>query len=171
MSKEVSMNVRPIASIALALILAAGCQPAPEVGGLSAEDEAAIRALFANFVEAEKAGDWDAAIGMMTDDVVILPNQQPAIEGRAALREWIAQFPDMRIEELNATIEGLDGRGDLAFLWGKYSETFRMGAMEEPIALVGKFVWIVRRQADGSWRIAVGISNSDRPMEPGGPET
>ncbi len=165
------MKVRSIASVALTLILAAGCQPAPEAGGLAAEDEAAIRALQANFLEAEKAGDWDAAMGMMTDDVVILPNEQPAIEGRAALREWMAQFPDMKIEELSTTIERLDGRGDLAFLWGKYSETYRMGAMDAPIALVGKFVWIVRKEADGSWRIAVGISNTDRPMERGGPET
>jgi ketosteroid isomerase-like protein len=33
----------------------------------------------------------------------------------------------------------------------------------EPVDLEGKYVWILKKQADGSWLVTVGISNSNQP--------
>ncbi len=155
------MISRSMCLMALVTIIA-GCRTAPESIGLSAEDEAAIRARFAEFADAERAGDWDAVLGMMTDDVVLLPNEQPAIQGRSALQQWMAQFPGLTFEELTVTVEAVEGRGDLAVVWGRYYESYRLEAMDEILEEAGKFVWALRRQADGSWGLAIGIANADQ---------
>lgn len=160
------MMLRSICLPALTATLTAACGTAPETAGLSTEEEANIRLLIAQFADAERAGDWDAVLNMMTEDVVFLPNEQPAIEGRAALREWMAQFTDLTFEELNVRVETVVGRGDLAVVWGRYDESYMLDAMAEPLEEAGKFVWVLRKQADGSWRVAIAIVNSD-PL-PGG---
>lgn len=56
----------------------------------------------------------------------------------------------------NALIEyGVDG--DLAYQVG----TFAVRGTPQPEE--GKFVNVLKRQADGSWKVAVSIFNSDRP--------
>ncbi len=73
----------------------------------------------------------------------------------------MAQFPGLTFEELDVTVEAVEGRADLAVVWGRYTESYRLEAMDELLEAAGKFVWVLRKQADGSWGIAIGIANAD----------
>ncbi len=159
------MRTRMRLFVALALAFAAAaCQPlAQEVAGLSEEDLAAIRTMVDELQTAELEGDWEAVSGFLTEDFVYMPSNLPMMETRAAWLSWVETL-GISIEELTLTPLAIEGRGDLAYLSGTISEVFTVGESAEPIESSAKFVWILKKQADGSWLIDLGIWNSDAPM-------
>jgi len=140
----------------------AACQPG--VGPLSADEKTAIRETAAAYHEAAMAKDWDAVSEFYTEDAVVMPPNQPAVQGRAAIREWYANFPP--VTELELPIGEIDGRRDLAFARGAYKLTMMIEGAPETIADRGKNLAIWRKQTDGSWRIAIDTFNSDLPLPP-----
>jgi uncharacterized protein (TIGR02246 family) len=141
----------------------AACQvPAPEVGPLSEEDVAAIKASPDAFAKTVLAGDWAAYAALYTEDGVFMPPNMPVVEGRAAIQAWMEPFPPFTQYEL--TIVQIDGRGNLAFVRGTYSMTLIVEGTPEPIHDIGKYVEIWRKQQDGKWLLALDIWNSDLPL-------
>lgn len=150
-----------LAIIALA-VASAACQPAQPAGPLSDEDVAAIRGMFDSLLEAERAGDWDVVATVFSEDAVFMMPDQPTVEGLAAWRAMVDEMQPV-IHALDAEVAEIDGRADLAFMRGTYTETWSFAGAEEPVDLVGKFLWILEKQADGRWLCTVAISNSDQP--------
>ena len=97
---------------------------------------------------------------MYTENAVFMPPHQPAVQGRAALRGWMASFP--RVSRFSLTIDEIDGRADLAYVRGSYAMTLHPEGAPGPIDDVGKFIEIRKRQPDGSWLLAADIFNSDK---------
>ena len=117
-------------------------------------DEQAIRDLIALWHRATAAGDVDTVLDLMTDDVVFLSAGQPPMQGRAAfergLRGLLAQH---RIESSHEVREiGIDG--DLAYSWTDLDIRVipRAGGTAPP-ARSGSTLSVLRRQADGRWRM------------------
>jgi ketosteroid isomerase-like protein len=96
---------------------------------------------------------------MLTDDVVFLPPNAPAIAGKKAVeslyRTFFAQF---NIEH-KATTEEIQVNGDWAFAWGGETLTLIPVAGGPQAQLQGKGMSILKRQPDGSWRFSRGINN------------
>jgi uncharacterized protein (TIGR02246 family) len=169
---EEPMRTRRLVSLAAAsLVGSAACQPVDtETGGapeetaaapaeLSAADLEAIRAVDAAATEAGVAGDFNAFAALYTEDAALLAPNLPAIEGRAAIRDYWASVPPMTAFEIE--IDEIVGRGDLAYVRGRYTLELSPPGAPEPVRDEGKFIEIRRRQADGSWPLAVDIYNSD----------
>jgi uncharacterized protein (TIGR02246 family) len=154
---------RKLSFVVVALTaVSAGCQPAvQEAGPLSDADVAEIHGVIDALREANLAGDWDAAAALFADDAVFMMPDRPALEGKAAWRASVAAMQPT-VHALTVHVDEIEGRGDLAYTRGTYSETVSVGA-NEPVDFEGKYVWILRRQADGSWLLTVGISNSNQP--------
>lgn len=144
---------------ALALTLFA-CQPA--AAPLSDAEVAAVRAASDAWEENARASDWDAVTALYTEDATLMPPNTESVQGRAAIQAFWEAFPPA--SELELTSEEVDGRGDLAFERGSYSLTLMIEGMSEPVPDSGKYIVILRRQADGSWLIAADIFNSDLPL-------
>ncbi len=159
------MKARTMVLAALALGLAgSACQPpAQETGGLSEKDVVAIRNVLDSIIEADLAGDWAAAAAFATEDFVYMGANQPIIEGKAGWQTHVESY-NVSFIDLSVTQVEIDGRDDLAYLRGAYSQTFTLGDSTEPTEDIGKFLWILRKQPDGSWLLALSISNSDLPL-------
>jgi len=164
MRRTVAFTALPVALTALMFMAPlAACQaPAPEVGPLSEEDVAAIKASSAAFVEAVLAGDWAAVAAFYTEDAVLMFPSEPVVEGRMAVQAFFELFPS--VTQFEPTIVQIDGRGDLAFVRATYSMTILVEGTPEPTHDAGKYVEIWRKQPDGKWLLAVDISNSDLPL-------
>jgi ketosteroid isomerase-like protein len=65
----------------------------------------------------------------------------------------------------------IDGRGDLAFERSAFVVSFIPEGVTEPTTNPGKYLNIWRKQADGSWLIAINIWNSDLPLTEAGSGT
>lgn len=141
------------------------CQPPAQeikISPLSAEDIAAIKALGPAMDQTALAGDWDALFTLMTEDVMLIMPNMAAIQGRDVCKSWVESM-GMTITEHRIEFVEIDGCGGLAFARGSYAETVIYEGFEEPNEDVGKILTIVRKQSDGSWKIAIWMVNSELP--------
>jgi len=159
-----------LAMIGGAAVLTA-CSPQAEQADVVAEgpdetaDLDAIHALLEQVAQADMSGDVEGLIAHYTDDVVSMPPDLPAMAGKDALRAYYQEaFSQLSIEALEMTPEETHVAGDWAFSRGKFEETVVPSA-GDPFDVVGKFLFIFRREADGSWKIARLIGNMDAPRQ------
>ena len=153
--------MRRLVFAVLSLALLTGCQPG--VAPLTDEDIAALNNLTAAFVQATLAGDCDASNAVLAENAVLLPQDEPMIEGRAAMIA-ACEAEEATVQDFTITSAQIDGYGDLAFDRGTWSETLVFEGMTEPLTLSGKYVLVSRKQADGSWLWTVLIWNLDAPL-------
>lgn len=148
----------------LAAVLAAAfaaCQAPPPPAGLTEEDRAAITALRDAYAQNTLAGDWAAVAELYAEDAVYAPSQEPAKQGLAAIQEYLeGSAPASAFTISSVTTDGL---GDLAFDFGSYSITLAPEGAE-PVTNTGHYLVVLRKQADGSWKLTHAVSNSDQPM-------
>ena len=136
------------------------CQPAPAL--LSDADIAAIHASADSFTANALARRDSANAAHYSETAVFMPPNQPAVEGRAAIRAWFEAFPP--ISAFSLTPLEIVGRGDLAYERGTYALTIAASGKTPAMPDHGKYLAVRRRHADGSWLMTVDIFNSDVPL-------
>ena len=149
-------------SFAFVILSACGQPPAPPAApSFGQEDQAAIRATTdAALAIANGSQDWDEYVAVYyAPDATVLPPNAEAVHGRAAISAFLAAFPP--ITTFTAEMVTVEGNGDLAYVHGRYH--LDMSTPDGPQADDGKYIEVWKRQADGSWKIAYEIFNSDLP--------
>lgn len=146
--------------VSLALLSVIACQPSG-TSALSEADVAAIEATSQTWLEAARASDWAAVAATYTADAVLMPPNEPAVEGRSNIQAWFEAYPPT--SEIDVGSVEIEGRGDLAFVRGTFLVTITPEGMD-PITDSGKYFEIRRRQADGSWLISRDMFSSDLPV-------
>jgi len=161
--------------LAVAVVLASACRPAPREGlpagadaalaPLSAADQAAIRATDTAFATAAGAGDVTRLAAMYLADASLMPPNAAAIQGRDGIQKFWGAFLDPYRLNITVTAEEIEGHGDLAYARGRYTLDLTPKAQgAAPVHDEGKFLEILRRQPDGTWRYAVDMYSSDLPV-------
>jgi uncharacterized protein (TIGR02246 family) len=164
-----------ILQLAVAVVLASACRPAPDEGRpagadappapLSAADQAAIRATDSAFATAAGAGDAAGLAAMYLADASLMPPNAATIHGRDGIQKFWGAFLDAGRLNITVTAEAVEGRGDLAYARGRYTLDLTPKAQgAAPVHDEGKFLEILRRQPDGTWRYAVDMYSSDLPV-------
>lgn len=115
-------------------------------------DQHAIRQLVALWHRASAAGDVDAILPLMTDDVVFLaPGQAPF--GRDAFeRELRSMLRTHRIESA-AVIREVQVSGDMAYCWAQLEVRVHPLAGGAAMLRSGEALSILCRRPGGAWRI------------------
>jgi uncharacterized protein (TIGR02246 family) len=146
----------------LACLFLSACQTPPPPG-FAAEDRAAIEEIAARYLATARAGDWDGWTDLWTEDAVYMVPDAPSLVGKAEIRASLDVFagPPM---EMTLDLQAADGVGKWA--WGRGSFTFAMAATEEmpEMRMEGSFLWVLEKQADGTWLIDSECYNSDAPL-------
>ena len=151
-----------------ALALTAACQPASKAGttnagvesgaattGFSSQDEAAIREVDAEWARAATAGDGAALTALYTSDAILLPPNEPVVKGDA-VKKYNDDMTTGFSGPTELTTSAVEGEGDMAIAVGTYRATLtpkKAGAKALPTE-EGKYLEVLRRQPDGSWKIA-----------------
>jgi uncharacterized protein (TIGR02246 family) len=129
---------------------------------LSASDSAGIAAADSAFQAAANSGDAAAVAAVYASDASLLPPNLPVQRGRNAIRAYWGGLLDAYTVKFELTPDIIEGRGDLAYNMGRYRFTAVPKARSTPgIADEGKFVEILKKQPDGTWKYAVDIYNSN----------
>lgn len=139
-----------------------GCQPSLP-GVFSGEDAGAIAELDVRFRQSILEGDWVTFAGLYADSAVLMPPNASAVIGRQAIMEWFGGA-GVQISAFTGASASIEGTEDLAYNRGTYSLTFVPPGAARPMTEKGKYLWIVRKGADGVWRISADIWNSDSPL-------
>ena len=162
------MRIKSFFTIILSLTAAASCDRAPGDRAASLEaDVAAIRTLHAEWTAAYTSGDLERFLALWSDDGVKMPPNAPTLIGKNAMREWDRDFFNRFTVTLEPVINDIVVAGDWAFVrWTTiaYTNTPKDGGM--PITGSDKTLWILKRQADGNWKLVYDIWNDDKPPVP-----
>ena len=126
-------------------------------------DVEAIKGINADLIEDFNAGEVSAAVALVVDDAVDLPPHRPAVIGKEAIREFLQSDLDQFTMHFVDEIVEVEVAGDLAIMWTNYTVTLTPKGDGEPIESEGKWLKVLKRQSDGSWKFSRNIWNSDNP--------
>ncbi|MGQ0701533.1 MAG: YybH family protein [Gemmatimonadales bacterium] len=132
------------------------------MGPISEEDKTTIRNQTAAFATAVNAKDWATAASMYVDDAVFMPANGETVTGRNDIQTWMAAYPPFSNFVANSV--EIDGVGDLAYNRGTFELDVTPPGATAPMHDKGKFLEVLRRQPDGSWKVIRDIFNSDLPL-------
>ena len=117
------------------------------------DDERAIRELIKRWIEASKAGDTNAVLKLMAEDVVFLTPGRPPMRGKETFAAGFRALIQTHRIESSGTIEEIHVAGDWAFLWAHLTVTVAP-PNGPPTRRAGNTLTILRRQPGGSWVLA-----------------
>ncbi|HYS77847.1 MAG TPA: SgcJ/EcaC family oxidoreductase [Candidatus Dormibacteraeota bacterium] len=153
---------------ALTALLVCACAPssenaghgAPPTRGAGAADLAAIAKLHDEYVAAHNAAEVDRMVALFADDAVLMPADEPTLTGKKAIGTHYQEFFDQTASEI--TLEPVETRvaGDWAFERIELGVTVP-GDKGKVLLAKAKYLWILQKQPDGSWKIARAIYNLD----------
>ena len=152
-----------LCAVALALMFTfTGCQtaPQPEQKRDAAADIKAINELRSQFATAYNANDAAAAAAYFADDAILMFPNQEAIEGKQAIQAALEDFFKQNAARITHTPLETEVAGDWAYERGNITETVtpKSGkAIERSL----KYLVILKRQPDGSWKIHRDMDNSN----------
>ena len=128
-------------------------------------DETAIRDLLEHVVTAFNKSDLEELLSFHSDDIILMEPNMPVIKGKDQVRKLFAAFQQKKIEmELDFDIVELEVNGDRAFVRGHVLKTvLQNGSITENDT--GKFICLLKKQADGTWLRTHVIVNSDQPAK------
>jgi uncharacterized protein (TIGR02246 family) len=129
---------------------------------------AAIRAADSSFAAAVTAGNAAAVADVYEADAKLLPPNAPPIQGREGIQKFWAGFLGGYDVRITLATDEVEGRGDLGYNRGHYTlEGTPKAAGGAPLHDEGKFLEVMRKQPDGSWRYAVDMYSSNLPASNG----
>jgi uncharacterized protein (TIGR02246 family) len=114
--------------------------------------------LYKAWSDAIRRGDVEAIIELITPDYVLWAPGQAPIVGRDSLREMLA--PALSTYDISSSFERTESlvAGDLAVDFGWDVQTVTPRAGGEARAARQRVVLVMRRQPDGRWLFARGMS-------------
>lgn len=149
------------AAIAAASILGAcGGQgsAAPETDADAARADVARAAE--GYMQAVQDLDASAVAGFWAPDGILMSDDSPGLEGRAEVREYTERvYPSLDVLHAELGNREIEVWGDVAMEITTFAATIRPkdGRAQEQ---TGRYLFIWKRQPDGSWKIWRGLSNS-----------
>jgi len=157
--------VNAIAVVALVALAAGGHgQPGTAAQSGTPADRQAISQIRNQEIASFSSGDVEQLLSLCTDDLVLMPPNEPTLVGKDAVRAWArAMYQEFKIQGSYTSTADLRVVGDWAFERMSFKLTLTPvgggAAMED----VGKGFHVYRREG-GAWKIALDIWNSDTPV-------
>ena len=154
-------------ALTLAVLTAAGTA---QTGASSRQemDLAAIEQLHRRDAAASKSGDVASLAALWTDDAVALPPGEAPVVGIEAIRKWLAASqPDpsaVEIVDYVLEFKEVTIRGEEAIEWGRSSVALRPRGAASILRASGNLMRVLKRQADGSWKVSRSVWNLERPV-------
>ena len=148
-------------SILAATVTAIGLAGSALAG--SPSEEAAQRAHEA-YVEAINSNDADKLLAVLTDDIVYIAPNSPAIVGKAEVAPWVAGYFAAYATHWEKTTLEFVVSGDWAFERYAYWVVDTPRAGGDAVTDSGNGINIYHRDADGVWRVARDAWATDQPL-------
>jgi len=151
------------------LLFLAACEqaPPPAPPDTRAADEAAIRQADIAWSTAAGTNKLEGMVSYYTADAMVLPPNTPMATGTAAIRESLGPLfalPGFSVKWQPVKAE-VARSGDIGYTQGTYELTSN-DPKGNPVTDKGKYLAIWKKQADGSWKAAADMFNSDLPPQP-----
>ena len=157
-----------IAAFGLVAVLAA-CSPAGSDNATMktdpAADLAAIATIRNGYATGFKAGDAATLSAFFAEGAHDMENHTTTAVGPAGVSAALnATFTAMTPTSFDLRAEKIDVSGDLAYDRGTYKLVLTPKAGGAAVADSGRYLVVLKRQADGTWKLVEAMGNSATPM-------
>lgn len=127
-------------------------------------DEAAVRQADIAWSKTGETKDLQASLTFYTNDPIpiMMPPNGPMVVGKEAILRFfqpIYETPGFSVKWEPVEVE-VARSGDIGYVRGVYESTVN-DSKGNPRSDKGKYIEIWKKQADGSWKVALEIFNSD----------
>ncbi len=130
------------------------------------DDIKAIRKLINDFCAAHKYDDGAKLAEFYSDDAMLMPPGEPMVFGKQAIASRYQQDIKKFTAELTTTPDEIEVSGNLAFVRGTFTIRLTPKTEGDKIEATFKFIEILRKGTNGSWKPYCDIWNSDAPLPP-----
>ena len=127
------------------------------------EIESTLNNIGTKMVQLTLDGDYLSLMDYYDDDVIVMPDFQPAIKSKKALTNRYKEDMKKGIKHHSFTgsIEKRWQKGDEIFERGTFGMAVSSNVSSKPAAYYGSYFQIWKRQSDGSYKISFIIWNLD----------
>jgi len=147
--------------VLIAVLAACGASMAAAQETTAKDD---LIATIATFYAAIEAGDAETRIGLLADDVILMPNHWTIMRGKNAVAESFRRGASAVFKLKDRQVVQMEVSGDLGYTVNSYFYTYHAPEASEQWHKT-KNVHIWRRDGSGQWKLAVDIWNSDVSIE------
>ena len=123
--------------------------------------KAAVENIWKEYSASLNSGDLDRWLALWAEDGVQMPPGEPAVVGKERIRTRNGAFLDRFTFDMSITNEEVQTAGNWAYARGVYKARLTPKAGGGRVPIDGKYMTILARQADGSWKIHRDIFNSN----------
>jgi ketosteroid isomerase-like protein len=118
-------------------------------------DQKLVVTLSKEYAQAFVSNDVGRVLSCLTEDFVSIAPDKPPVAGKKDTKAAIENdFANMSVLALQFDLDEVFIKGDWGFARGHSSGTIKMKGDGKIIQLKGKFLWILRKEAHGSWKVA-----------------
>lgn len=145
--------------------LTRGAWKGPGIATAAVDEREALLKADRDFDKATAERGIDGWVSFFAEDGAMFPDRQNIVTGKDAIRRLMTPTlvpgSSLRWQPTRAEVAR---SGDLGYTYG--ASTFKsIDAEGKPLTRYGKYVTIWKKQADGSWKVALDIGNSAPPSD------
>lgn len=151
------------AGMFLAATALLACSAAGDRGTTTTEaDMVAVARLMATLDRIQAEANLEEFLGLVPDDAVFMPPDEPALIGRRAIGEWYRSLYE--VVQIDITHEPLevDVFGDMVIHRGNARGTMTPKSGGEPIPFDNKYLMVLEKRPDGSLQLWRAVFNSNQ---------
>ncbi len=158
------MKTSSMLAILAAVVIAITCsRAADEPAGTTADDMVAVSRMLVSLDRLAAEADLESFLGYVSDDAVFMPPDESAIVGAQAIREWYANLYELFTLEMTHEPLEVDVFGNVIVHRGNAKGIMTPKAGGEPITFDNKYLFVIKKQPDGSLKVWRAIFNSNTP--------
>ena len=140
------------------IVFLSGCSQG-ETANMQA-DQSAVAAIWTEYSSSLNAGDIDRWLSLWTTDGIQLPPGEPPVVGIEQIRARNQAILEQMSFDMAIANEEAQVAGAWAYSRGSYTATLTPKAGGDVTLIDGKYMTILKRQIDNSWKIHRDIFNS-----------
>lgn len=125
------------------------------------QDKEAITAVSNARAEAFNRSDAAEIAAYFTDEAILMAPGTPAMTGRDAVRDYYQSIFDQYTPKLESRYVEVEVEGDLAYGRGIATITLTPEGSRDTVVSTSKYLNILERQPDGSWKTTHDIWNAN----------
>ena len=126
-------------------------------------DVAQIYKLWNEYAAAVTTGDMERWLSLWIDNGIQMPPDAPRRAGKETIRTEMQPRFDLFDWRMTIHPDQVQVLGDQAYSYGVYEFVMRPREGGDTSEGTGKFLTILQRQVDGSWKIAIDCFNYNAP--------
>lgn len=127
-----------------------------------AKDVEAIEQLWDRYAQSVNTSDADLYVSLWKSDGLRMAPDVPAMTGTSTFGPMVKKFFSSGKRSMTIKVEGVQVLGRKAYSWGSFVRDVTPEG-GKTARQVGKFLDILEKQADGSWKIMIDSFNHDGP--------